>query len=61
MTEIPRYCYVVTHPFAEYQRGDHITNPDEIAKWEKSHANFMVRKIMTEADDPLPLAAPPPD
>lgn len=51
---------VVKHPFADYEVGDHITDPAEVAKWGASHPAYVVRKALPdEAPAPPPAPAPP--
>lgn len=46
----------VTSPFAGYEIGNQITDPDLVAKYANSHPNFVVKVI---ADDPpLTVTAP---
>jgi len=55
---------VVKHPFATYNIGDHITDPDQVARWQTSHPEFVVRKDLPEtvveiAPAPAPAHEPP--
>ena len=36
------------HPFSTYNVGDHITDPDQVARWQTSHPDFVVRKDLPE-------------
>ena len=47
---------VVKHPFDIYNIGDHITDPDQVARWQTSHPEFVVRK---DLPDPEPVVEPP--
>ena len=39
---------VVKHPFDIYNIGDHITDPDQVARWQTSHPEFVVRKDLPD-------------
>ena len=51
---------VVKHPFADFETGDHITDPVEVAKWGASHPEYVVRKALDEPVKPVAPAAPAP-
>lgn len=42
------YHYVVKHPFAGFVVGDHLTDPDQIARFTASHPEYLVRKLARE-------------
>ena len=50
---------VVKHPFDIYNIGDHITDPDQVARWQTSHPEFVVRKELPEAEVAEPVVAAP--
>jgi len=49
---------VVRHPFAGYEIGAHIVDPDLVAKFSASHPEFVVRKAIEESA--ASLASTPP-
>ena len=51
------FKYVVTQPFHGYDKGDEITDPDEIAKVLADHDFRVVRVYVPDPDAPPPLAS----
>lgn len=57
---MPAYQLVVKHVFANYQVGDHITDPALVAKYGASHPAETVRKLLEESPSSSPISTASP-
>lgn len=51
------YQLVVKHVFGPFQVGDHIKDPDLVAKWGASHPEYVIRKVLPDHEHAEVMAA----